>query len=174
MGCLGSVGLGPGGASRRPSDIVPAIRELCLSLTGLIPPNLARTRGVEPSIGSPVRSRQAGLLGLEIGLTLGWCDHLLTNAPAPHILPAHRCSVLAAMSGNLEPKPDSDSAAAPKMPCASCSCLSSEGSFSPRAIQPSSIQGPLWDSTPVPALERGPRGQRAWGGQTRPLRFICF
>lgn len=62
----------PGGASRRPSDIVPATGELCLSLRGLIPPDLASTRGVEPRTGSPrtVGARQAGLL--ERGLTLGW------------------------------------------------------------------------------------------------------
>lgn len=106
---------------------------------------------VWPELGyRTVQLRQAGALGLEINMTSGarplfWAgvtNHLLTDslgstAPCPPTAPL---TTVAAMSGDFESKPDVDSATVPNMPCASCSCFNSWGSFSPRASWPSCPQ----------------------------------
>lgn len=122
---------------------------------------------VWPELGyRTVQLRQAGALGLEINMTSGarplfWAgvtNHLLTDslgstAPCPPTAPL---TTVAAMSGDFESKPDVDSATVPNMPCASCSCFNSWGSFSPRASWPSPTQRLLRNSSQMSAMEKDP------------------
>lgn len=148
---------------------------------------------VWPELGyRTVQLRQAGALGLEINMTSGarplfWAgvtNHLLTDslgstAPCPPTAPL---TTVAAMSGDFESKPDVDSATVPNMPCASCSCFNSWGSFSPRASWPSPTQRLLRNSSQMSAMEKDPtvvvgRGEgagEAWREDTIPLCFIHF